>query len=207
MFTLKRTSLLLSAVLLLTGLTTSCENYMKLKSIGLINVDTLMVEVEPLVILTMYQNTILPEKFEEVYAAVSKENVFGANFYNMLVEDMDLLSLDQDTYDDIIYETVHNSYVIAWENIEYIVFNHITEEEFHMGDVDDEYAPEFIKYFFETITSVESRVVLGEPVIVKDEEEYATLMVMNTLTGENYFIRLSPMEGSEAEYYIEVSEL
>lgn len=180
---------------------------MKFKSIGLVNIDTMMVKVEPLVILAMYQNDILPEKFEDVYTTVSEKGLPGANLYNMLLGDIDLLALDQDTYNNMVYEKVYNSYIIAWENIEYIVRNRITENDFHMGDVDDEYAPEFIEYFFDTIASVESRVALSEPVLVKDEENYATLTVMNTMTNVKYLIRLSPMENSDSEYYIEVSEL
>lgn len=79
-----------------------------------------------------------------------------------------------------------------------------------MEDIDDQYAKEFIEYYFETIDGVESRVVLSDPVLVKDEEGYATFTVTNTITNVDYLIRLADTDGSDvdgSEYYIEVSEL
>ncbi len=189
----------------------SCGNRVNLKSVGTIDLDSMMREVDPLVILTIYQNEVLPDKYQEVYSVVADEMADNANTYNWLIGDeLDILGIDQDTYERGVEEMVNKSYSIAWENIQYIVNNHVLKEDFPMEDIDDQYAKEFIEYYFETIDGVESRVVLSDPVLVKDEEGYATFTVTNTITNVDYLIRLADTDGSDvdgSEYYIEVSEL
>lgn len=200
---LKQSVKVLVAAILTSLAVVSCGNRISLKSVGVIDLDSMMVEVEPLVILTIYQNDVLPDKYQEVYSVVADEMADEANAHNWFWGDD--LAIDQDTYEDMVDETVNNSYSIAWENIQYIVNNHISKEDFPMGDIDDKYALEFIQYYFDTVDGVESRIMLGEPVLMKDEDNYATFTVTNTITYTDYLIRLTDKDDSE--YYIEISEL
>ena len=200
---LKQSVKVLVAAILTSLSVVSCGNRISLKYVGVIDLDSMMVEVEPLVILTIYQNDVLPDKYQEVYSVVADEMADEANAHNWFWGDD--LAIDQDTYEDMVDETVNNSYSIAWENIQYIVNNHISKEDFPMGDIDDKYALEFIQYYFDTVDGVESRIMLGEPVLMKDEDNYATFTVTNTITYTDYLIRLTDKDDSE--YYIEVSEL
>ncbi len=78
----------------------SCGNRVNLKSVGTIDLDSMMREVEPLVILTIYQNEVLPDKYQEVYSVVADEMADNANTYNWLIGDeLDILGIDQDTYE------------------------------------------------------------------------------------------------------------
>ena len=135
-----------------------------------------MVEVKPLVVLTIYQNDMLPEIYSEVYSKVADEYATDANVYNWMIGDdlAGLIGIDQDSYEDIVEQTVNESYSIAWENIQYIVKNNISEADFPMGDIDDENAGAFIGYYFKTIEDVDARIMLSEPVLLKDEAKYAT---------------------------------
>lgn len=167
MIVFKRTLVRLIVATSAIAVLTSCGNRCRLKSVGVIDLDEMMADIEQLVVLTIYQNELLPEKFNELYSAVMKKR--------------------------------------DWENIKYIAMNNIPILDFHMGDIDDEYAPQFIEYYYETAEDVLARVVLGEPNLIKDEATYATFIVENTMTATSYLVRLSPKEDSE--YNIEVSEL
>lgn len=186
---------------------TSCGNRITLKSVGTIDLDTLMVEVKPLVVLTIYQNDMLPDIYSEVYSEVADEYATDANVYNWMIGDdlAGLIGIDQDSYEDIVEQTVNESYSIAWENIQYIVKNNISEADFPMGDIDDEYAGTFIGYYFKTIEDVDARIMLSEPVLLKDEAKYATFSTTNTLAQTNYLIKLT--NENDSIYNIEVSEL
>ncbi len=186
---------------------TSCGNRITLKSVGTIDLDTLMVEVKPLIVLTIYQNDMLPEIYSEVYSKVADEYATDANVYNWMIGDdlAGLIGIDQDSYEDIVEQTVNESYSIAWENIQYIVKNNISEADFPMGDIDDENAGTFIGYYFKTIEDVDARIMLSEPVLLKDEAKYATFSTTNTLAQTNYLIKLT--NENDSIYNIEVSEL
>ena len=186
---------------------TSCGNRITLKSVGTIDLDSLMVEVKPLVVLTIYQNDMLPEIYSEVYSKIADEYANDANVYNWMIGDdlAGLIGIDQDSYEDIVEQTVNESYSIAWENIQYIVKNNISEADFPMGDIDDEYAGTFIGYYFKTIEDVDARIMLSEPVLLKDEAKYATFSTTNTLAQTNYLIKLT--NENDSIYNIEVSEL
>lgn len=186
---------------------TSCGNWITLKSVGTIDLDSLMVEVKPLVVLTIYQNDMLPEIYSEVYSKVADEYATDANVYNWMIGDdlAGLIGIDQDSYEDIVEQTVNESYSIAWENIQYIVKNNISEADFPMGDIDDENAGAFIGYYFKTIEDVDARIMLSEPVLLKDEAKYATFSTTNTLSLTNYLIKLT--NANDSLYNIEVSEL
>ncbi len=186
---------------------TSCGNRITLKSVGTIDLDSLMVEVKPLVVLTIYQNDMLPEIYSEVYSEIADEYATDANVYNWMIGDdlAGLIGIDQDSYEDIVEQTVNESYSIAWENIQYIVKNNISEADFPMGDIDDENAGAFIGYYFKTIEDVDARIMLSEPVLLKDEAKYATFTTTNTLDQTNYLIKLT--NANDSIYNIEVSEL
>ena len=64
---------------------------------------------------------------------------------------------------------------------------------------------EFIEFYYDTVEDVDARVVLSDPVLVKDEESYATFTVTNTMDQTEYLIKLT--DADEENYYIEVSEL
>ena len=186
---------------------TSCGNRITLKSVGTIDLDSLMVEVKPLVVLTIYQNDMLPEIYSEVYSEIADEYATDANVYNWMIGDdlAGLIGIDQDSYEDIVEQTVNESYSIAWENIQYIVKNNISEADFPMGDIDDENAGAFIGYYFKTIEDVDARIMLSEPVLLKDEAKYATFTTTNTLDQTNYLIKLT--NANDSIYNIEVSDL
>ena len=186
---------------------TSCGNRITLKSVGTIDLDSLMVEVKPLVVLTIYQNDMLPEIYSEVYSEIADEYATDANVYNWMIGDdlAGLIGIDQDSYEDIVEQTVNESYSIAWENIQYIVKNNISEADFPMGDIDDENAGAFIGYYFKTIEDVDARIMLSEPVLLKDEAKYATFTTTTTWDQTNYLIKLT--NANDSIYNIEVSEL
>ena len=83
---------------------TSCGNRITLKSVGTIDLDSLMVEVKPLVVLTIYQNDMLPEIYSEVYSEIADEYATDANVYNWMIGDdlAGLIGIDQDSYEDIV---------------------------------------------------------------------------------------------------------
>ena len=66
---------------------TSCGNWITLKSVGTIDLDSLMVEVKPLVVLTIYQNDMLPEIYSEVYSKVA-ESLLSASVTETMVADI-----------------------------------------------------------------------------------------------------------------------
>ena len=186
---------------------TSCGNQITLKSVGTIDLDSLMVEVKPLVVLTIYQNDMLTDVYSEVYSKVADEYANEANAYNWLIGDdyAELFGIDQENYEDMVKQAVDESYNIAWENIQYIVKNNISEEDFPLGDIEDIYAGEFVSYYFQTIEDVDARIMLSEPVLLKDEAKYATFSTTNTLAQTNYLIKLT--NENDSIYNIEVSEL
>lgn len=203
MIVFKRTLVRLIVATSAIAVLTSCGNRCRLKSVGVIDLDEMMADVEQLVVLTIYQNELLPEKFNELYSAVMKKRDEENRLFDYFVGDIALL--DRSAYKSQVYNEMSESYVLAWENIKYIALNNIPILDFHMGDIDDEYAPQFIEYYYETAEDVLARVVLGEPNLIKDEATYATFIVENTMTATSYLVRLSPKEDSE--YNIEVSEL
>ena len=107
--------------------------------------------------------------------------------------------------DEVLVEEFNKLYKQAWEEIQYIANNHVSEQDFPFSDIDNEYVLAFIQYYFDTISDVESRISLSEPVLMKDEEKYATSTVTNTMSFDQYLIRLT--KRNDTEYNIEVSEL
>lgn len=210
-------------VILVPLMLASCGNYVNLKSVGVIDLDSMMVEVEPLVILTIYQNELLPDKYEEIYKEGYRDiylEAFQDNRLDQMVKDQWLKKGSAILYDAVLYgyeydteqildeaikEEFDKLYNQAWEEIQYIANNHVSEQDFPFSDIDNKIVLEFIQYYFDTISEVESRVVLSEPVLMKDEEKYATFTVTNTMSYDQYLIKLTPMDGDE--YYIELSEL
>lgn len=214
-------------VILVPLMLASCGNYVNLKSVGVIDLDSMMVEVEPLVILTIYQNELLPDKYEEIYKEGCQaiyleafkegkqdqlDQRAGEKFLEIIKKDGVLLQgyydmeyAQEQALDEVLVEEFNKLYNQAWEEIQYIANNHVSEQDFPFSDIDNEYVLAFIQYYFDTISEVESRVVLSEPVLMKDEEKYATFTVTNTMSYDQYLIKLTPMDGDE--YYIELSEL
>ncbi|MBO8447507.1 MAG: hypothetical protein IAC32_07180 [Bacteroidetes bacterium] len=175
-------------IILVPFMLASCGNYVNLKSVGVIDLDSMMVEVEPLVILTIYQNELLPDKYDEIYQE-AYATVGWLYRYGEYIRE----------------EEFNQSYYQAWEEIQSIAKNHWSEQDFPFGDIGNNVVLEFIQYYFDTISDVESRVALSEPVLVKDEEKYATFTVTNTMSSDQYLIRVT--ERNDSEYNIEVSEL
>ena len=210
-------------IILVPLMLASCGNYVSLKSVGVIDLDSMMIEVEPLVILTIYQNELLPDKYEDLYQE-GYQDIFQEAFQEdrldqmvadqlqkngrTMLFDAVLYGYEYDTeqiLDEAIKEEFNKLYNQAWEEIQYIANNRVSEQDFPFSDIDNKIVLEFIQYYFDTISEVESRVVLSEPVLMKDEEKYATFTVTNTMSYDQYLIRLTPMDGDE--YYIELSEL
>ena len=210
-------------IILVPLMLASCGNYVSLKSVGVIDLDSMMIEVEPLVILTIYQNELLPDKYEDLYQE-GYQDIFQEAFQEdrldqmvadqlqkngrTMLFDAVLYGYEYDTeqiLDEAIKEEFNKLYNQAWEEIQYIANNHVSEQDFPFSDIDNKIVLEFIQYYFDTISEVDSRVVLSEPVLMKDEEKYATFTVTNTMSYDQYLIRLTPMDGDE--YYIELSEL
>ena len=104
----------------------------------------------------------------------------------------------------MVEKAASKSYNIAWEEIQYIAKNNVSKTDFPFGDIEDEYANELIQYYFDTIENVDSRIVLSEPKLIKDEEKYATFIVTNTMTQTDYLIKLT--DATDNDYFIEVSE-
>lgn len=185
----------------------SCGNQMTLKSVGTIDLDSMMVEAKPLIILTIYQNDVLPEKYNEIRGRIAEEYARKANASNWLLGDYagGMYHIDQAKYERMVEEAAQKVYSEAWEEIQYIAKNNFSKEEFPFGDIVDGYVCEFIEFYFDTAEDVDARVVLSKPVLVKDEESYATFTVTNTMDQTDYLIKLT--EADEESYYIEVSEL
>ena len=69
-------------IILVPLMLASCGNYVSLKSVGVIDLDSMMIEVEPLVILTIYQNELLPDKYEDLYQEGYQDILkYGVAFY------------------------------------------------------------------------------------------------------------------------------
>ena len=189
------------------SLLVSCGNTVTLKSVGTIDLDSMLVDVEPLIVLTVYQNELLPEKYADIQSEIADEYADNFNAYNWLIGDYadGLFQVDQDNYEDAVAEATKKAYDTAWEEIQYIVNNNISESNFPMSDINDKYVSEFIEYYFQTIGNVEAKIALSKPILVKDEEEYATFTVTNTLSTSNYLIKLTNQ--NDSTYNIEVSEL
>ncbi len=105
----------------------------------------------------------------------------------------------------MVEEAAQKVYSEAWEEIQYIAKNNFSKEDFPFGDIEDKYVSEFIEFYFDTAEDVDARVVLSEPVLVKNEDSYATFTVTNTMDQTDYLIKLT--DADEENYYIEVSEL
>lgn len=185
----------------------SCGNQMTLKSVGTIDLDSMMVEAKPLVILTIYQNDVLPEKYNEIRDRIAEEYARKANASNWLLGDYGggMFHIDQEEYESMVEEAAQKVYSEAWEEIQYIAKNNFSKEDFPFGDIEDKYVSEFIEFYFDTAEDVDARVVLSEPVLVKNEDSYATFTVTNTMDQTDYLIKLT--DADEENYYIEVSEL
>lgn len=185
----------------------SCGNQVTLKSIGTVDLDSMMVEAKPLVILTIYQNDVLPEKYNEIRDRIAEEYARKANASNWLLGDYGggMFHIDQEEYESMVEEAAQKVYSEAWEEIQYIAKNNFSKEDFPFGDIEDKYVSEFIEFYFDTAEDVDARVVLSEPVLVKNEDSYATFTVTNTMDQTDYLIKLT--DADEENYYIEVSEL
>lgn len=185
----------------------SCGNQVTLKSIGTVDLDSMMVEAKPLVILTIYQNDVLPEKYNEIRGEIAEEYARNVNASNWLLGDYagGMFHIDQTKYERMVEEAAQKVYSEAWEEIQYIAKNNFSKEDFPFGDIEDKYVSEFIEFYFDTAEDVDARVVLSEPVLVKNEDSYATFTVTNTMDQTDYLIKLT--DADEENYYIEVSEL
>lgn len=184
----------------------SCSNHTTLKSVGTIDLDTMMVRVKPLIVLTIYRNEVLPEKYAEIHSTIAEEYADKANASNWLLGDYDggIFHINQREYEKMVEKAASKSYNIAWEEIQYIAKNNVSKTDFPFGDIEDECANELIQYYFDTIENVDSRIVLSEPKLIKDEEKYATFIVTNTMTQTDYLIKLT--DATDNDYFIEVSE-
>lgn len=186
----------------------SCGNQVTLKSVGTIDLDSMMVEAKPLIVLTIYQNDVLPEKYNEIRGKIAEKQAREANASNWLLGDYagGIFHINQAEYEKMVEETTNKAYSEAWEEIQYLAKNNFTKkEEFPFGDIENEYVSEFIEFYYDTVEDVDARVVLSDPVLVKDEESYATFTVTNTMDQTEYLIKLT--DADEENYYIEVSEL
>lgn len=186
----------------------SCGNQVTLKSVGTIDLDSMMVEAKPLIVLTIYQNDVLPEKYNEIRGKIAEKQAREANASNWLLGDYagGIFHINQAEYEKMVEETTNKAYSEAWEEIQYLAKNNFTQkEEFPFGDIENEYVSEFIEFYYDTVEDVDARVVLSDPVLVKDEESYATFTVTNTMDQTEYLIKLT--DADEENYYIEVSEL
>lgn len=186
----------------------SCGNQVTLKSVGTIDLDSMMVEAKPLIVLTIYQNDVLPEKYNEIRGKIAEKKAREANASNWLLGDYagGIFHINQAEYEKMVEETTNKAYSEAWEEIQYLAKNNFTQkEEFPFGDIENEYVSEFIEFYYDTVEDVDARVVLSDPVLVKDEESYATFTVTNTMDQTEYLIKLT--DADEENYYIEVSEL
>ena len=97
----------------------SCGNQMTLKSVGTIDLDSMMVEAKPLIILTIYQNDVLPEKYNEIRGRIAEEYARKANASNWLLGDYagGMFHIDQAKYERMVEEAAQKVYSEAWEEI------------------------------------------------------------------------------------------